>query len=119
MNWSGRPAEALKIEEEATRRDPRNRDFHLMEMGIAYYRLGRPAEALPILRRFDDSYPDFVDAQLFLTASYAQSGMMEEAHAEAAKLMKSSPGFSLEEGLFKGLDPQDRLISDLRKAGLK
>ena len=45
--------------------------------------------------------------------------MMEQARAEAAKVMKSSPGFSLEAGLFKGLEPQDRLISDLRKAGLK
>ncbi len=118
MNWSGKPAEVLKIEEEATRRDPGNRDFHLMEMGMACYNLGRPAEAIPVLKRFDDAYSGFVDAQLFLTASYAASGMMQPARAEAAKVMKSSPGFSLKAGLFKGIDPQDRLISDLRKAGL-
>jgi hypothetical protein len=44
---------------------------------------------------------------------------MKEARAEAAEIMSFSLQFSLEAGLFKGLDPQDRLISDLRKAGLK
>jgi adenylate cyclase len=46
LNWSGKPAEALKIEEDAVLRDPKNGDFHLMEMGVAYYELGRPAEAV-------------------------------------------------------------------------
>jgi adenylate cyclase len=101
------------------RRDPRNGDFHLMEMGMAYYKLGRSAEAIPVLKRFIDSYPIFVQARYILAAAYAQSGLMEQAHAEAAEVMKLSPQFSLEAGFFKGLDPQDRLISDLRKAGLK
>jgi tetratricopeptide (TPR) repeat protein len=118
LNWSGRSAEALKIEEEAIRRDPRNGDFHLMEMGMAYYKLGRSAEAIPVLKRFIDSYPFFVQARYILAAAYAESGLMEQARVEAAEVMKLSPQFSLEAGFFKGMDPQDRLISDLRKAGL-
>jgi adenylate cyclase len=119
MNWSGRSAEAIEISEKAMRRDPRNSDFHLLPIGFAYYILGRPAEAVPALKRFVDSYPGFVSARWILTASYVELGMMEEARGEAANLMRMSPHFSLQEGLFKGPHPPEHLISDLRKAGLK
>jgi adenylate cyclase len=119
LNWSGRPAEAIDISEKAMRRDPRNSDFHLLPIGFAYYILGRPAEAVPVLTRFIDAYPGFVSARWILTASYVELGMMEQAREEAANLTRISPRFSLEEGIFKGPHPPDHLISDLRKAGLK
>jgi adenylate cyclase len=119
LNWSGRPAEAIDISEKAMRRDPRNSDFHLLPIGFAYYILGRPAESVPALKRFIDSYPGFVSARWILAASYVELGMMKEARAEAAELMRFSPHFSLEGGLFKGANPPEHLISDLRKAGLK
>jgi adenylate cyclase len=115
MNWSGRPADGLEIAEKAMRRDPANGDFHLMAIGMAYYQMGRPAEAIPALQRFTEAYPFFGEAREFLAASYAEAGMIKEARAEAAELMKFSPEFSLVGGSFK----TDRLISDLRKAGLK
>ena len=86
---------------------------------MAYYRLGRSAEAIPVLKRFIVAYPIFVQARYILAASYADSGLMEQARTQSAEVMKLSPRFSLEAGFFQGLDPQDRLISDLRKAGLK
>jgi adenylate cyclase len=119
LNRSGKPAEALEIAREATRRDPRNRDFHLMEIGIAYYNLGRSHEAIPVLERFINSYPGFIDSRYVLAAAYVESGMMQQAHAETAEIKRVSPEFSLEAGLFKGAKQSDRLISDLRKAGLK
>jgi adenylate cyclase len=119
LNWSGKPAEALEIAENALRHDPGNRDFHLAEIGFAYYKLGHPAEAIPVLKRFTEAYPGFVDARCVLTASYIETGMVKQAHAEAAQIMTFSPHFSLEAGLFKDVGPQDRLVSDLRAAGLK
>jgi adenylate cyclase len=119
LNWSGKPAEALEVAERAIRQDPERSDFHLHAIGVAYYKLGRPAEAIGPLKRFIEAYPVFPEARYILTASYVELGMMEEARAEAAKVLKSSPGFSLKGGIFKGLNPQDPLISDLRKAGLK
>jgi hypothetical protein len=44
---------------------------------------------------------------------------MEQARAEAAEVMKISPKFSLETGIFSNIDRQGRLISDLRQTGLK
>lgn len=119
MNWSGRPADGLEIAEKAMRRDPTNGDFHLMAIGMAYYQIGRSAEAIAPLKRFTAGYFVFEEARLFLAASYAATGMIKEARAEAVELMKISPGFSLKAGSVKNKDPQDRLISDLRKAGLK
>jgi adenylate cyclase len=119
LNWSGRPAQAIEISEKAMRRDPRNSDFHLLPIGFAYYILGRYEEAVPVLKRFIDSYPGFVSARWILTAAYVELGMMEEARGEAANLMRMSPKFSLEEGIFKGPHPPEHLISDLRNAGLK
>jgi adenylate cyclase len=116
---SGKPAEALAIAEQAMLRDPKNSDFHLMEIGIAYYGLGRSTEAIPVLKRFINSYPGFTDARYVLAAAYIESGMIQEAHAEAAQIKMFSPQFSLGAGLFKGAKQSDRLILDLRKAGLK
>jgi hypothetical protein len=44
---------------------------------------------------------------------------MEQAHAEAAEVMRLNPQYSLEAGPFRGLPPSDPFISDLRKAGVK
>jgi len=119
LNRSGKPAEALEVAEKGMRSDPRNRDLHLMEIGLAYYNLGRSLEAVPVLKRFVKSYPGFVQARYILAAAYVESGMMQQAHAEAAKIMRANPEFSLEAGLFKNVALSGHLISDLRKAGLK
>jgi len=119
LNRSGKPAEALAVAEKAMRRDPRNRDFHLLEIGLAYYNLGRSPEAVPVMKRFLNSYPSFPEARYILAAAYVESGMMQQAHAEAAMIMTANPEFSLEAGLFKNVGPSGHLISDLRKAGLK
>ena len=52
------------------------------------------------------------------------SGMMQQAHAQAAHIMNFNPDFSLEAGMFRTVKPSDnlvseRLVADLRKAGLK
>jgi adenylate cyclase len=121
---SGKPTEALDLAQKAMRRDPRNRDFHLYGVGIAYYSLDRPREAVGVLEKFVHSYPGLMWARYFLAAAYVESGMMQQAHAQAADIMSFSPDFSLEAGEFKTVKRSDNFISehfiaDLRKAGLK
>lgn len=122
--WSGKPAEALDLARKAINRDPGRRDFHLMEVGVAHYSLGQPREAAAALEQFVHSYPGFLWAMYFLTASYVESGMMQQAHAQAAHIMSFNPEFSLQAGMFNAVKPSDnfisqRLVADLRKAGLK
>jgi hypothetical protein len=52
-----------------------------MEVGVAYYSLGRPREAAAALEQFTHSYPGFLWALYFLTASYVELEMMPQAHA--------------------------------------
>jgi adenylate cyclase len=95
-----------------------------MEIGVAYYNLGRPREAVAVLEQFVHSYPGFMWARYFLAGAYVESGMMQQAHAQAAQIMSFSPDFSLEAGPFTTVSHSDNLISehfiaDLRSAGLK
>jgi adenylate cyclase len=119
LNWSGKPAEALDLGQKAMSRDPSRRDFHLMEIGVAYFNLGRVQEAIPVLKQFVDSYPGLMWARYFLAAAYVESGMIQQAHTQAAQIMSFNPEFSLETGRFKNMKQSDHLVSDLRKAGLK
>jgi adenylate cyclase len=119
LNSSGKPAEALDLAQRAMSRDPRRREFHLMEIGLAYYNLGRARDAVPILKQFVDSYPGLMWARYFLAAAYAEAGLMQQAHAQAAAIKSFDPDFTLASGLFKNIKQSDRLIAGLRKAGLK
>jgi adenylate cyclase len=118
LNVSGKPAEALEVVQKAMRIDPVNRDLYLLEVGMAYLGMGRPKEAVPVLKRLLVSYPDHVGGRVVLAAAYAECGMMEQAHAEAAQVLRLSPQYSLEAGAFRGQPPSNHFISDLRKAGL-
>jgi adenylate cyclase len=117
LNESGKPAEALEAAQKAMRIDPVNRDLYLLHVGEAYLLMGRPREAIPVTKRFLISRPGFVGAHIILAAAYVECGLMEQAHAEAAEVMKLSPQYSLEAGLSKG--QSNKVIDDLRKAGLK
>jgi adenylate cyclase len=119
LNTSGKPAEALEIAQKAMRVDPVNRNLYLLEVGVAFLWMGRPNEAVTVLKRFLVSYPDYVGGRVVLAAAYVECGMMEQAHATAAQVMKLSPQYSLEAGAFRGLPPSNHFISNLRKAGLK
>ena len=62
-------------------------------------------------------------AHIGLAASYIHVGQEEEAHAEAAEVLKIDPEFSLERYAkilpYKNKADTDRYVDALRKAGLK
>jgi adenylate cyclase len=120
LNTSGKPAEALEMALKAMRIDPVHRDLYLLEVGGAYLGMGRPKEAIPLLKRSLVSYPDIVGGHMLLAETYVECNLMDQAHAEAAEVMRLSPHYSLEAGAFKrGQPPSNHFISNLRKAGLK
>ena len=118
LSSCGKPSEALEIAQKSMRLDPKNSDWYLMQVGLAYLRMGRSKEAVPVLERFLVSYPNHVGGTTLLIVAYVESAMMEQAHAEAAELMRLNPQYSLEAPFFKGRQ-STRFIADLRKAGLK
>jgi tetratricopeptide (TPR) repeat protein len=106
--------------------DPRNGDKYLFEQGRAYSYLGRPQEAIPVLKRYIAEHPIFW-ANAFLAVDYIELGDDHAARAEVAEILKRDPQFSVEKCFPTG-SVQDRALpqnryerfrADLRKAGLK
>ncbi|SRR5216684_2872310 len=105
------------------RLDPRRRDEYLHEVGLAYVLMGRYDEAVPVLKRHLARYPNSLGAHLVLAVAYSELGLREQSRAEAAEVIRISPQFSLEtwneRSPFKDQTFIDRVLPDLRSAGLK
>ena len=120
-DWgTSKPQEVLAYAQNAIRLDPRHPEKYSMPEGVAYNGLGRYADAVEALKRSDQNNPW---VHVNLVYAYSELGRQQDARAEAAEVLRISPGFSLEEvermpGNWHGPLGQ-RYLSDLRKAGLK
>jgi adenylate cyclase len=123
LNMSGRSEEALEAAEKAMRRDPRNQEGYLYEVGFAYLLLDRHEEAITALKRVLTRFPNHVSAHARLVIAYSELGRQAEAQAEAAEVRRLSPDFSLE--TFRRRVPYkdharfERVLAALRRAGLE
>jgi tetratricopeptide (TPR) repeat protein len=94
--------------------------FHLAD---SYFLLRRYDEAIAALHDSLRRNPNFLPARRVLAIVYAELGREKQARAEAAEILRISPGASLDlwrERLpYKNQADQDRFITGLRKAGLK
>lgn len=120
-DWgTSKPEEVLAYAQKGIRLDPRHPEKYSMPEGVAYNGMGRYAEAVDALKRSDQSNPW---VHVNLVYAYSELGREQDARAEAAEVLRISPGFSLEEvermpANWQGALGQ-RYLSDLRKAGLK
>ena len=121
--FSGKPAEAVGMAQKAMRLDPRNQALYLREIGRAYDRMGRYAEAVPVLERHLARYPNELAGHVALATTYVELGRDADGRAEVAEVLRISPGASVEG--FEKINPDidrawvERYLADLRKAGLK
>ena len=93
-------------------------------LGIPYHMMGQYEEAIAAFKKAISLWPDYVLGHMSLTASYSLVGRMEEAHAEAAEVLRINPKITLEDIAKNGYinykrADKERLINALRKAGLK
>ena len=98
--------------------------WYLWGLGSCYRDLGRYEEAIGEFKRALDLYPDSLLPHLGLAATYSLMGREQEAHAEAAEILRIDPKFSLNRHakgflFFKNQNDADRYIDALLKAGLK
>jgi adenylate cyclase len=120
-DWgTSKPEEVLAYAQKAIRLDPRHPEKYSMPEGVAYNGMGRYAEAVEALKRSDQDNPW---VHVNLVYAYSELGREQDAHAEAAEVLRLSLQFSLEgveriPGNWQGALGQ-RYLSDLRKAGLK
>jgi adenylate cyclase len=125
MDWawllamSDRMDEGIELMQKAMRLNPHHPEWYLWGLGMAYYTAGQSDEAIGALKRMQTHH---LDSRAFLAASYAQTGRMEEAEAEADQILKLNPAFSVKS--YAALQPyknridRDYFIDGLRKAGL-
>jgi adenylate cyclase len=122
LHYSGRSAEALKCFERAESLNPVYPDMWLHFRAQALYHLGRFAEAAEALKRRIARNPETDISRVVLAASYAEMGLIEEARAAWADVLRVNPGYSLERrrGILPYKNPADGelVIASLRKAGI-
>jgi TolB-like protein/DNA-binding winged helix-turn-helix (wHTH) protein/Tfp pilus assembly protein PilF len=94
LSACGKPSEGLDIAQKAMRLDPKNSDWYLFEVGFADLKMERSKQAVAVLERFLISYPNHVGARTILAVAFVESGMMEQAHAEAGEIERLSPQFT-------------------------
>jgi adenylate cyclase len=86
LNDQGKPAEALAAVEKAMRLDPQNAVNYQDEQGWAYTQLGRWKEAIPALKSYLVSNPDYLWGHSFLAIDYYNLGDRDAARAEMAQV---------------------------------
>ncbi len=99
--------------------NPSHPDWYETGLGIAAYVARRYDEAISAFRKVEHHT---LQSRGTFAASYAQLGRMEEARAEAAKLLELHPKFSIrklaQKLYFKNPADLEHHIDGLRKAGL-
>jgi adenylate cyclase len=118
-----RAEEAIALFEKAIRLNPMPPDWLLENLASAYRMEGRYEEAIAELSNVLHRNPDYTAAWLNLVVIYSSLGREEDARAAAAEVLRLDPKFSLgryaQSRPLKNQAIKDRLITDLRKAGLE
>jgi adenylate cyclase len=121
--FSGRAEEATNLIEKAMRLNPIPPPGYLLWLGNAYRHLGRYEDAIKLFKQVLKRSPNNFFAHLWLTATYSSLDRKEEARHQAQELVKLDPAFSVDQWkkkiLIKDKAEAERLVADLRKAGLK
>jgi len=123
LRWAGRCAEAIPILQKAMRLSPIPPYVCLASLAQCYRTTGQYEEAIALYRRILQKEPNQLPAQVQLVVALMQAGKEDEARAEAAKVLRIDPKFSVESfaRILPAKDQKvtDDLVSALRKAGLK
>jgi adenylate cyclase len=122
LNFAGRSDEAIGFAKKAMRLDPNNPVWPFM-LAHSYFLPRRYDEAITAMQDSLRRGQNFLPAHRMLAVVYAELGREKEAQAEAAQILRISPGASLDlwrERLpYKNQGDLERFIAGLRKAGLK
>jgi tetratricopeptide (TPR) repeat protein len=113
-----RSEEAIALLNNAMRLNPFYPDQYLWHLGGAYFNLKRYDEAIQTLHGMQNP----TEGRRLLAASYGHLGRIEEARAEAAKVLQAHPDFSVERwaAVQPDKDSTDvaHFVEGLHKAGL-
>jgi adenylate cyclase len=122
LTWAGRAEEAIPYLQNAIRLNPMPPASYFNQLAISYRDSGEYEKAIEACKKALQREPNTQFPYIHMTVSYIRLGQEKEARASAAEILRINPKFSLERYAKILPFPQpvaDRIIEDLRKAGLK
>jgi adenylate cyclase len=122
LSWCARTDEAENLLEKAFRLNPNVPSQYYFARGLNYFVMEAFERAIEVLRIGTIKSPTFIPHYLFLAASLALSGQMEEAAKVKDDIYRLNPGFTLRgaanDVAWKYPADADRIDRGLRLAGL-
>jgi adenylate cyclase len=120
---AGEAKTAIEVAHTHIRLDPFCAPMAPQWLGHAYYMLREYLQAHKWLRECIFRSPNLQGGHVWLAATCAQMGQMEEAHSEAAKVLQINPKYTISGSqaritVFKRSEDAEHLFDGLRKAGL-
>jgi len=116
--YAGQPGRSIDLLEKAMRLNPYYPDWYLWYLADAHNAMGNSAEVISAVQRMQN--PD--EGRRLLAANYAHLNLMEQARAEAGKVMLLHPGFTISHWRhrppYRDSAILERYVDGLRKAGL-
>ena len=123
LSFIERGEEAVVLVEKAMRLNPRYPASYLWSLGQAYWLVGRTEDAIAVLKRAILRNADHLTAHLLLTVVLSEQERIEEARAQAAKILRLNPYYSLavvrRDMPYQNPGTLERMATALEKAGLR
>jgi tetratricopeptide (TPR) repeat protein len=117
LNFAGRRKEAIATLEKAIRLNPFPPNWYVFTLGDAYCLMQQYEDAIAAYQAVLRRDPDDRRALIGLAAAYGASGRPEEARAQAARILRIEPTFSLE--YLKTLPSKESADAELYAASLR
>jgi adenylate cyclase len=117
--WLGRLDESIEASETALRFDPLPPATALFDLALAYYELRRHADAVRVLKRANERFPDNPFPHALLAATFAQLDRPQDAARERDIVLRLNPFFqpAVFGSRFQNPAYHDYLVEGLVKAG--
>jgi adenylate cyclase len=121
--YAGEAARAIEVLTNHMRLDPFYAPLAPHWLGLAHFALKQYAQALPPLKECALRAPNYGAVHLWLAATYARLEQMDDARAEAAKVLQLDPDFTIDRAArstiaFKYDEDTESCFDAMRKAGL-
>lgn len=121
--FAGDARRAIDVIKDYVRLDPLHVPLASAILGFAHYMLKQYAQALPMLRDCVSRAPEIRTGHVFLAATYAQMGQLEQARAEVAEIMRLDPNYTMgrvarQTAVFRNAKDDEHYYDGLRKSGL-
>jgi tetratricopeptide (TPR) repeat protein len=122
LAYAGRAEEGIPYMQNALRLNPFPSPNYFSNLAGIYLHSGHYEKAIEAAKKALQSEPNSPLPYTALAISYIRLGREEEARAAAAEILRTNPKFSLDR--FAKISPftkpsVERMVEDLRKAGLK